>query len=800
MKFCPVCGHENSDNATRCTNPDCGYEFYTNSDNHKTRLMDGAGLELEQGSLISGRYEIIKELGRGGMGVVYLVKDAKLRGREVALKMIHPELISHEEARQRFIDEVLLCLDLHHPNIVIVYPIEETDRNLFFTMEYIQGQSLRKLMKDRQDRVPPFTLEEACYVVTQILDALEYAHQTTIHRDIKPENILVQGQFPDVQVKVLDFGIAKVLSASRFTRTAQSMGTAYYMSPEQMQGGKSIDMRSDLYSVGMIFYEMLTGVIAAGRFELPGEIIKGLPPELDKLIEHVLSPRPEIRFDSARSMKQALLPMPESARKIATENLNSAVMALLSKAAFKEARETIKTSGITETVLFDKIQETQKKYNAYMDQGKRLLSSGDIESARVYLDKAAVLCPGNGGLAELKTKLVEIEKDLKEKHAAEKKEKAEKLKEEQRINALRREKESTREKERQAREHIEKTEKQYDTYIENIREAMASQNYSQAETNINKALEICPDSSKVGELKKELESINPVSNKQKLVVRLFLIFLIIGIGGYFAVTQSSKHLPISAAPAASKLEKQTPIAVKSPGEKQSLAHDDADAPSGTAMAGYPVVKAIQVKNNPFSVMVNMTGKAPVKILRIGEREVLVAIKNVSLAKGLVIGGKENPNLESVHLETLEGNLVALMVTGKNAFEEKIKSSFNASNNQLTVILNKAVKPVSPVPKSGKQALVPATEPTDAEKIEIYEMIKSRFTEDVYARIAMMRLAEIYQKNGEYERCIEEIEELLSTHPGSSRYEAVKLMQKAYDALFKEQLKADEKKIGSNLDY
>jgi tetratricopeptide (TPR) repeat protein len=153
-------------------------------------------------------------------------------------------------------------------------------------------------------------------------------------------------------------------------------------------------------------------------------------------------------------------------------------------------------------------------------------------------------------------------------------------------------------------------------------------------------------------------------------------------------------------------------------------------PAGTTMAGYPVVKAIHVKDNPFSVTVNMTGKAPVKVIRIGEREVLVAIKNASLTKGLVIGGKDTPNLESVHVETLEGNVLALMVTGKHASDEKINSAFDAANNQLTVVLNKAVTLAPPVSKSvpvpqpatipkpsasdlskpEKQAMAPATEP------------------------------------------------------------------------------------------
>ncbi|MBP9598832.1 MAG: tetratricopeptide repeat protein [Desulfobacter sp.] len=149
-------------------------------------------------------------------------------------------------------------------------------------------------------------------------------------------------------------------------------------------------------------------------------------------------------------------------------------------------------------------------------------------------------------------------------------------------------------------------------------------------------------------------------------------------------------------------------------------------PAGTAMAGYPVVKSIHVKDNPFSVTVNMTGKAPVKVVRIGKREILVAIKNARLSKGLVIAGKDNPKLESVHVETLEGNVVALMLTSKYAGKEKIESSFDTANNRLTVVLNKAVAPghkslpvtqaatiqkpsTQGVSKSGKQASTPATE-------------------------------------------------------------------------------------------
>ncbi|MCD4674875.1 MAG: PEGA domain-containing protein [Desulfobacula sp.] len=259
------------------------------------------------------------------MGIVYLVKDSKLRGREAALKMTHPELVSNEEAKQRFKDEVILCLELLHPNIVRVNNLDEWNNQLYFTMEYIPGKSLRQVIDERKDKTPPyFSLKESIQIINPILDALSYAHQTTIHRDIKPENILIQGDLPDIKIKVLDFGIAKVLSASRFTRTAQSMGTAYYMSPEQMQGEENIDYRSDIYSVGMLFYELLTGKIAAGRFKLPSEMVDDIPTEIDEMFEKVLSPYPEDRFEDTIEMRSALSEIKKSNGVIKTDKLKQA--------------------------------------------------------------------------------------------------------------------------------------------------------------------------------------------------------------------------------------------------------------------------------------------------------------------------------------------------------------------------------------------------------------------------------------------------------------------------------------------
>lgn len=303
MKQCPACFHENSDDAKVCGNSDCGYELSTEAYSGDTSIAPDPNTDsFKEGDLIADRYRVEGELGRGGMGVVYLVRDAELMDRQVALKMMHPRLVEHPEALQRFRDEVSICLDLLHTNIVRVNDIGEWQNLRFFTMEFIAGQSLRWWLNRRSNRTPPFSMEEVISVVDPLLDALAYAHRFTVHRDIKPENIIVSGKFPDISIKVLDFGIAKTLSISRFTQTAQSMGTAYYMAPEQMAGTK-VDQRADLYSVGMLLYEMLTGKMAVGRFALPGELVSSYPDDIDNIVVKALAPEAKDRFQDAAEMK-----------------------------------------------------------------------------------------------------------------------------------------------------------------------------------------------------------------------------------------------------------------------------------------------------------------------------------------------------------------------------------------------------------------------------------------------------------------------------------------------------------------
>jgi serine/threonine protein kinase len=194
MKTCPACNRQNPADALICSS--CGERLGIESGWEKTRIRTLQSGDFAPGSSIADRYETVKEIGRGGMGVVYLTQDMWLEGRQMALKMIHPELVELPEARQRFKQEVNTCLDLMHTNIVRVHNLEEWEGLQFFTMEYVGGQSLQTLIAQRKPKKPPFTLSETAAVIIPLLDALSYAHQHTIHRDIKPDNIVVIAEFP----------------------------------------------------------------------------------------------------------------------------------------------------------------------------------------------------------------------------------------------------------------------------------------------------------------------------------------------------------------------------------------------------------------------------------------------------------------------------------------------------------------------------------------------------------------------------------------------------------------------------
>jgi len=259
------------------------------------------------------RYEILQTLGQGGMGVVYLARQKKL-DRLVAIKAISPYLAQEPEVRERFAAEASVLARLSHPNIVTLYDYIEEPDALYLVMEYVEGKPLSEILK-----AGPLPLESIRKYFTQILDAFAYAHSKgVIHRDIKPSNIIITSQG---QVKILDFGVAKILSSDHSqTRTGMRLGTLMYMSPEQVKGEKTIDARSDIYSLGVVLFEMLTGKPPydpeLGEFEMSLRIVReplfdlshppaNIPQKILEVILHATEKNPEHRFSSCAEFREA---------------------------------------------------------------------------------------------------------------------------------------------------------------------------------------------------------------------------------------------------------------------------------------------------------------------------------------------------------------------------------------------------------------------------------------------------------------------------------------------------------------
>ena len=245
---CTKCQHENPDNTQFCGK--CGEAFDPAEGVSLTKTLITPAERLKEGDTIGARYIIIEELGRGGMGVVYRAEDTKLR-RTVALKFLPPELTHIPEVKERFMREAQAAAALDHPNICTVYESDEAEGANFISMAYIEGQSLKEKIE-----AGPMALEEALKLAEQVAEGLQEAHQKGIvHRDIKSANIMVSERG---QAKIMDFGLARVAGSSLLTKDGSTMGTVSYMSPGQARG-KEVDHRTDIWSFGVVLYELLTG-------------------------------------------------------------------------------------------------------------------------------------------------------------------------------------------------------------------------------------------------------------------------------------------------------------------------------------------------------------------------------------------------------------------------------------------------------------------------------------------------------------------------------------------------------------
>ena len=232
-------------------------------------------------------YKIIRKIGEGGMGEVFLASDEDL-GRNVAIKVLPVELARNQEIIERFRQEARLQASLIHPNIVSLFTFFREQNTYFMILEYAQGITLKQLIKKNG----PIPEQRALKIFRQILEGVSFAHNKgIIHRDLKPSNIMVDN---NDNIKIMDFGIAKVIGDRGLTKTGAKVGTIYYMSPEQIRAEKNIDRRTDIYSLGICLFEMLTGRLpfnteTESDFEVMKEIVEDIVPDPRSLYPHISS-------------------------------------------------------------------------------------------------------------------------------------------------------------------------------------------------------------------------------------------------------------------------------------------------------------------------------------------------------------------------------------------------------------------------------------------------------------------------------------------------------------------------------
>jgi serine/threonine protein kinase/Tfp pilus assembly protein PilF len=247
---CPKCHLDNPETQRFCG--DCGTKLTSLEEApfSQTKTIRSPQKRLAKGSTLAAKYSVIEPIGKGGMGVVYKAEDIRLK-RTVALKFLPEEFLEYPDAKERFIREARATAALSHPHICTIHEINEEEAEPFIVMEFIDGQSLKQKIDGK-----PMDQSQALEIAIQAAEGLNEAHKKGIvHRDIKPGNIMITTAG---QAKIMDFGLAKVLGESLLTKEATTMGTAAYMSPEQIRG-ESLDHRTDIWSLGVVLYEMLTG-------------------------------------------------------------------------------------------------------------------------------------------------------------------------------------------------------------------------------------------------------------------------------------------------------------------------------------------------------------------------------------------------------------------------------------------------------------------------------------------------------------------------------------------------------------
>jgi serine/threonine protein kinase/Tfp pilus assembly protein PilF len=302
---CPKCGSDIAEDSRFCNN--CGAPLLPSGEGSisETKAHQPPKGQLTAGSTFAGKYRMVEEIGRGGMAVVYKAEDTKLK-RLVALKLLSPQFTRDREAKERFVREAQAASALDHPNICTVYEIDETkDGQMFIAMSYYEGGSLKERIREG-----PLTSEEVVATAIQITEGLAEAHERgIIHRDIKPANIMMTAKG---QVKIMDFGLAKLSGGERITEIGIPMGTVTHMSPEQARG-EEVDPRTDIWSLGIVLYEMIAGsapfkgenaqAVMYSILNVDPEPITSInaeaPTQLESIVDKALTKKPDFRYQNA---------------------------------------------------------------------------------------------------------------------------------------------------------------------------------------------------------------------------------------------------------------------------------------------------------------------------------------------------------------------------------------------------------------------------------------------------------------------------------------------------------------------
>ncbi|MDB6058610.1 MAG: prkC 34 [Verrucomicrobiales bacterium] len=297
-KTCPSCAKPLASNAPAGLCPEClmqaGFPTGTEPEAGQKKF-NFRPPSIEELKSSFPQLEILAFIGQGGMGAVYKARQPML-DRYVALKILPPEAATGAGFTERFTREARALARLNHPNIVGVHEFGQSGGYHYLMMEFVDGANLREM--ERAQRLSP---EQALAIVPKICDALQYAHdEGVVHRDIKPENILVDKKG---RVKIADFGIAKILGAEQsHAHLTGVVGTPHYMAPEQIEKPQTVDHRADIFSVGVVFYEMLTGELPLGRFAAPSKKVQ-IDVRLDEVVLRALEKEPEARYQQVTHLK-----------------------------------------------------------------------------------------------------------------------------------------------------------------------------------------------------------------------------------------------------------------------------------------------------------------------------------------------------------------------------------------------------------------------------------------------------------------------------------------------------------------